>query len=79
MKEYIWIGVCILLIGMVVILWVRYRTLERERDYGIFQQIKEQTRLAQELERMRIEKETLEKIVKRHLNDTDKQPTGQSA
>ena len=73
MKEYIWIGVCILLIAAVVILWVRYRMLERERNCGIFHQIKEQTRLAQELERMRIEKETLEKIVKRRLSETDNQ------
>ena len=71
MKEYIWIVVCILLIGTVVILWIRYRMLERERNRGIVRLISEQTRLARELERTRIEKETLEKIVKHRLNNTD--------
>ena len=63
-------GVGILLITVIVFQRLRYRSSVKDRNRGIIQLISEQMRLARELERALFEKETLEKIVKRHLNDT---------
>jgi len=65
--------VCILLILTIVIQRLCFRKILKEKDYGIFQQIKEQTRLARELEHTLIEKNTLEKIVHHRLNDSNNQ------
>ena len=62
------IGGYISLIVVIVIQYLRYRLLMKEKRYGIFHLIKEQTRLARELELTRIEKETLEKLVKSTIN-----------
>jgi len=62
------IGGYISLIVVIVIQYLRYRLLMKEKRYGIFHLIKEQTRLARELEQTRIEKETLEKLVKSTIN-----------
>ena len=59
-----------ILIAVVVIQYLRYRFLVKEKQYDIFQLIKEQTRLARELEQTRIEKETLEKLVIERINPT---------
>ena len=67
-------GVCILLITVIVFQRLRYRSSVRDKNRGIIQLISEQTRLARELERALIEKETLEKIVNDRLNPTDNQP-----
>ena len=67
---FIFFTVWIFLIAIVVIQHLRYRYLMKEKNYGIFHQIREQTRLARELERALIEKETLEKLVKSKLDES---------
>jgi len=67
-------GVCILLITVIVFQRLRYRSSVKDKNLGIIHLISEQTRLARELERTLIEKETLEKIVADRLNPTDNQP-----
>ena len=64
----------ILLITVIVFQHLHYRSSVKNRDRGIIQLIKEQTRLARELERALIAKETLEKIVTNRLNPVDSQP-----
>ena len=48
-----------------IILYIRYRKMTKKNNHIVFYHIKEQSRLAKELERSKIEKEVLEKI----LND----------
>ena len=69
-KIFVLIGTCMILITVVVIQYLRYRMLRKEKNYAVFHQIKEQTRLARELEQTRIEKETLEKLVIERINPT---------
>ena len=69
-KIFILIGACMILIAVIVIQYLRYRMLRKEKNYAVFHQIKEQTRLARELEQTRIEKETLEKLVIERINPT---------
>ena len=66
---------CIFLIAVIVIQHLCCRMMMKEKNAGIFHHIKEQTRLARELEHIRIEKETLEKIVECRLNNSDKHHT----
>ena len=61
------IGGYITLITIIMIQYLRYRLLLKEKQYGIFHLIKEQTRLARELEQTQIEKETLEKLVQERI------------
>ena len=68
-------GIGILLITVIVFQRLRYRSSVKDRNRSIVQLISEQTRLARELERALIEKETLEKIVKLRLSDPDSQHT----
>jgi len=63
-------GIGILLIT-VIVFHLHYRSSVKDKNRGIVQLISEQTRLARELESALIEKETLEKIVKHRLNNTD--------
>ena len=58
-------GATIFFMLIIVILRIRYRKMMREKNLDIFNHIKEEHRLAKELEHSKIEKETLEKI----LND----------
>jgi hypothetical protein len=63
------IGSDVLLIFFIVILHLRYRIAEKEKNRSIFLQIQEQTRLARELEHARIENHTLEKIIQTMMSE----------
>jgi len=65
------LGICILLIFIIVFQCIRYRRMIKKKNMGIFQKIKEQNHLAEELERMRIEKEVLVKILNNQLKSDD--------
>ena len=67
--------ICMMLVAVVVIQHLRYRTVMKEKNYAVFHQIKEQTRLARELEQTRTEKETLEKLVIERINPKPKPPS----
>ena len=47
---------------------VHYRRMERKKDRDIILRIREQDRIAKELEQTRIERNTLEKLLKSELN-----------
>ena len=64
-------SVCVFLIITIIIQYNRYRRIIREKNMGIFQQIKVQNHLAEELERMRIEKEVLMKILNNQLKSVN--------
>jgi len=66
---FLLIGGYISLIAVIVVQHLRYRLLMKEKRCGIFHLIKEQTRLARELEHTQIEKETLEKLVQEIINN----------
>ena len=55
------------------------RQMEREKNRGLVQAVREQDRIARELEHARIEKETLERVLKTTLaqpGEANKPPSG---
>ena len=62
-------GCLILLIIIIIYQYLRCRIAEKEKSRAVFFHIKEQTRLARELENATIENQTLEKILKSLTND----------
>lgn len=67
----------ILLVAVAVAVFLRVRRMLREKDKGIMQSIREQMRLSRELERTRIEKETIEKIVSARSDGDDVPPASE--
>jgi hypothetical protein len=65
---YIIAGVGIIMVAIIIIQKIRYRKIIKEKNLWIFQQLKEQNQLVEKLERMRIEKEFLVKILETKLN-----------
>ncbi|MDR3266678.1 MAG: hypothetical protein LBT24_03810 [Tannerella sp.] len=61
------IGAVVLLSAVFAALHFYYRRVIEQKDCGIVRQIREQDRLAKELERNRIEKETLERLLQSML------------
>lgn len=57
----------------------RCRQMEREKNRGLVQAVREQDRIARELEHARIEKETLERVLKTTLaqpGEANEPPSG---
>ena len=55
------------------------RQMEREKNRGLVQAVREQDRIARELEQARIEKETLERVLKTTLaqpSEANEPPSG---
>jgi|GEM_PF-4815661 len=64
-------GACLILIVAVVLLLHRYRSMEKDKNRIIAGRLREQDRIARELEHTRIEKETYEKLLKNKLEAMD--------
>jgi hypothetical protein len=62
------IGTVAILLAVFATLHFRYRQMIEQKDRGIMRQIREQDCLAKELERTKIENETLERLKKSMLN-----------
>jgi len=56
------------------IFWLRYRRMEYKKNSSIVQCLLEKDRIERELEHTRIEKRTLEKLLKGRLEETGKSP-----
>jgi hypothetical protein len=63
------IGIIILLLTIILIMYIRHRRIVRKKSYGIIRQIQKQDELAKELERSKIEKETLLKIINKGIQE----------
>ena len=63
------VGLFIMLIIVIVIQLLHRRRMKNENSRGIFHLVNEQTRLAQELERIQIENRTLEKIIQSMITE----------
>lgn len=63
------IGIIILLLAVIFFMYIRHKRIVREKSCGIIRQIQKQDALAKELERSRIEKETLLKIIDKGIRD----------
>ncbi|MDR0507447.1 MAG: hypothetical protein LBH32_11645 [Dysgonamonadaceae bacterium] len=66
---YMAIGIIILLLTIILIMYIRHRRIVRKKSYGIIRQIQKQDELAKELERSKIEKETLLKIINKGIQE----------
>jgi hypothetical protein len=66
---FIALGIGSLLVAVIAAMRIRYRWLLKKKNDGICRQIFEQKRLEEELERTRIEKETLKEVLKIKSDD----------
>ena len=64
---FIAIGSILVLILVIALLRIHYRKLIKEKERGIIRQIREQDRLAKELEYIRTEKKVMEKLLESKL------------
>ena len=63
--------IAVLALGAVGIILLRYRRTLREKDRNIVDGIRKRDRIEAELERTRIEKETLEKALREKLDSSE--------
>jgi hypothetical protein len=73
---FITLGMAVLLIAIIIAMRIRYRRMLKQKNEGIYLRIREEQRLNEELERARIEKETLKEVLETKLNNTPQAFTG---
>lgn len=56
-------GAALLALILAAVLLIEFRRMKREKERCILQHLREQDRIEKELERVRIEKETLERVL----------------
>jgi hypothetical protein len=63
-------GMIVLLIAVIIAMQLRYRRMLKRKDEGIYHRIREEQRLAEELQRARIAQETIQNVLDAQLRHT---------
>jgi hypothetical protein len=73
---FITLSIAALLVAIIIGMRIRYRRMLKQKDEGIYRQIREEQRLSEELNRALIAKETLKEVLETKLNDTPQASAG---